>query len=84
MAFRAPPGERVFSKMHWGCAGMISAAVKADFQTALANDGIDHSERQVEGFEHRTLFDAKFHVGGGFLREPRPGNPQWVSPRCKR
>ena len=62
-------GEGVAAQRHGRGAGVVGLAREGELEARLANDGLDHGERGVTFFEHRTLLDVDLERGEGIGRE---------------
>ena len=71
-------GERILAQIHRAGAGMVGFAVKGKFVAALASDGFDDAEAEIQIFEHRALLDVELDEGEGTRVENRIGELRGV------
>ena len=55
--------DGVAAVAHWGGAGMVRFAVEGNGVAALTDDGVDHADGLLVGFQHAALFDMQFNEG---------------------
>ena len=55
--------DGVAAVAHWGGAGMVRLAVEGNGVAALTDDGVDHADGLLVGFQHAALFDMQFNEG---------------------
>ncbi len=55
--------DGVATVAHWRRAGMVRLAVKGDGVATLSDNGVDHADRLLVGFQHATLLNMQFYEG---------------------
>src|SRR5271170_3423336 len=64
--------------MHGRGAGVVGAAQKYKLQPALSGDGLDYTQRAIQGLEYGALFDVELHVSECSRGDVSFGNFFWM------